>query len=154
MTHDERLRVPGWWWALGWFLALSFVIAVGAFLGPRWGLAALVIFFAAVSALLWGWGRATIRVDDQALVVDGARLEGRWIATAEAKDAAETRAWLRSRESADDWLMVRPWLSHSVRVEVDDPADPHAGWLVGTRRPEALAAAVNALAATRQEQHD
>jgi hypothetical protein len=38
--------------------------------------------------------------------------------------------------------MLRPYLSRAVRVEIDDPADPAPYWLLSTRHPERLAAAL------------
>jgi hypothetical protein len=38
--------------------------------------------------------------------------------------------------------VTRGWLAQSVRVQVEDPEDDTPYWLVGTRRPEQLAAAL------------
>lgn len=40
------------------------------------------------------------------------------------------------------WLVIRGWVSPVVRIPVDDPADPTPYWLVSTRRPDALIAAI------------
>ncbi len=48
-----------------------------------------------------------------------------------------------SEADARAYLLVRPYLKRAVRVTVVDPADPTPYWLVGTRHPEALAAALN-----------
>ena len=48
------------------------------------------------------------------------------------------------------YLLLRPYLKRAVRVEINDPADPTPYWLVGTRRPEDLAEALEAL---RRERH-
>ena len=40
------------------------------------------------------------------------------------------------------FVTQRPWLSESVQVTVDDAADPHPYWLVSSRRPAQLAAAI------------
>jgi hypothetical protein len=37
-------------------------------------------------------------------------------------------------------VVTRGWLSQSVRVQVEDPEDDTPYWLVGTRRPDELAA--------------
>ncbi|GAA1816322.1 DUF3093 domain-containing protein [Agromyces neolithicus] len=41
------------------------------------------------------------------------------------------------------FLVIRGWIKPVVRVPVDDAADPTPYWLVSTRRPEELAAAIN-----------
>ena len=42
------------------------------------------------------------------------------------------------------FLVLRPYLKRAVRVPMQDPADPTPYWLVGSRHPDALAAAINA----------
>ena len=37
---------------------------------------------------------------------------------------------------------LRPYLSRAVRIGIDDPADPTPYWLVSSRRPDRLAAAL------------
>ena len=37
MLFRERLSVPIMWWVLAGLLALSVLLAVGAYLGPVWG---------------------------------------------------------------------------------------------------------------------
>ncbi|HEY5420452.1 MAG TPA: DUF3093 family protein, partial [Marmoricola sp.] len=39
-------------------------------------------------------------------------------------------------------LATRPYLKAAVRVPVSDPDDPAPYWLVGTRHPDRLAAAL------------
>ena len=61
-------------------------------------------------------------------------------------------AWLVTRGPAREalgpgadpraFLFTRPFLSSVVRVDLRDPADPHPYWLVSTRRPRQLAAAL------------
>lgn len=41
------------------------------------------------------------------------------------------------------FLVIRGWVRHVVRVPVADPADPTPYWLVSSRRPNELAAAIN-----------
>ncbi len=43
------------------------------------------------------------------------------------------------------FLMLRPYLSRAVRVAITDPADPAPYWLISTRRPDDLAAALAVL---------
>ncbi|WP_203566564.1 DUF3093 domain-containing protein [Aestuariimicrobium ganziense] len=144
--YAERLHVPAWWWAVALPLAGSFVVAVWAILGDRWGLASLVVALGLTSLVLWQWSRATVEVDERSLQAGGARVEGEWIASAEALDPAQTRDAMARAARTGDHLVLRPWLGHSVRIVLDDPSDPHPSWLVSSRRPDELAAAVNALA--------
>lgn len=47
------------------------------------------------------------------------------------------------------WMLLRGWIPGLVRVDLDDPQDPTPYWLVSSRRPEELAAAINAARGSR-----
>jgi len=58
---------------------------------------------------------------------------------------AESLRQLAGREAdARAYLLLRPYLSHGVRLDVADPADPAPYWLVGSRHPVQLVAAIEA----------
>ena len=40
------------------------------------------------------------------------------------------------------FVVQRPWVSGAVQVHLDDPADPTPYWVVSSRRPADLAAAL------------
>jgi hypothetical protein len=47
------------------------------------------------------------------------------------------------RLDARAWLLIRGWIGPVVRIPIVDPLDPAPYWLVSTRHPEKLAAAIN-----------
>ena len=40
------------------------------------------------------------------------------------------------------FVVQRPWIPGAVQVHLDDPADPTPYWVVSSRRPDKLAAAL------------
>jgi hypothetical protein len=42
------------------------------------------------------------------------------------------------------WLCIRGWIDPVVRVQVTDPSDPAPYWVVSTRNPDQLVAALQA----------
>lgn len=54
------------------------------------------------------------------------------------------RAELGGRLDARAHVLLRSWIATGVRVPLHDPADPTPYWLLSTRRPEELAAALRA----------
>lgn len=56
------------------------------------------------------------------------------------------RAELGGRLDARAHVLLRAWIPTGVRVPLHDPADPTPYWLLSTRRPEELAAALRAAA--------
>jgi hypothetical protein len=57
-------------------------------------------------------------------------------------DVEATRLTAGRDADARAYLLLRPYLKRSVRVEITDPADPTPYWLVATRHPTQLAAAL------------
>ena len=57
-------------------------------------------------------------------------------------DAGGTRRLAGRDADARAYLLLRPYLQRAVRIGIDDPADPTPYWLVSTRRPDRLAAAL------------
>jgi hypothetical protein len=47
------------------------------------------------------------------------------------------------RLDARAWLLIRGWITPVVKLEVLDPLDPVPYWLVSTRHPDAIVAAIS-----------
>jgi hypothetical protein len=85
---------------------------------------------------------ATIEVTDREFRAGRARMPRSVVGKAQAFQGDEASAERGVRLDARAWLLLRGWIRGVVRVEVDDPADPTPYWLVASRHPERLAAAL------------
>jgi len=85
----------------------------------------------------------TVQVTASTFRAGRAQIERRFIADAAAFDGAEATAERGVRLDARAWMLLRGWLPGLVRVEISDPDDPTPYWLVATRNPTRLAAALN-----------
>lgn len=141
--YRERIPVPVWWWLLGGVLVVSIVVAVWAYTTDVAGLVTFVLASALVAAALLAWTGPLVRTDQDALSVGRARIQWRYLAGATPLDAAQTARRLGPDADPDAYLAQRPFVPTAVEVSLADPADPHPYWLVSTRRPEELAAAIN-----------
>lgn len=144
MTYRERLHVPASWWVLatGFVLSVWLALAVALPVAAVYGTTVLVA--ALVAALLLGYGRTRVVVSSAGLQVGRAFLEWSACGPVHPLDADTTRRLLGVDADARAYLATRPYLRRAVRVEVDDADDPTPYWLVSTRRPDELAAAVEA----------
>jgi hypothetical protein len=149
MRFRERLHVPVVWWLLAGGLALSLLLAVGLSAGPVWGIVAAVAGLAVATAIFLQ-SAVRIEVDDVMIRVGRARIEHRYIASAEALDAEQTRRRAGVEADARAHLVLRPYVGTAVQITLDDPDDPVPYWLVSSRRPQALAAALSAAAPARR----
>ena len=142
--YRERLTAPVSWWAL----ALLFGLAVGwAFYvaTPAWVAAVAFAVAAAVAiAVVGSYGSARVEVSADGFRAGRALLPWSAVGAARALGGEEARRAAGVDADARAYLRLRGYCGGAVRVEVDDPADPTPYWLVSTRRPHAVAAAVQA----------
>jgi hypothetical protein len=143
-VYHERLRVPVSWWVLGMISVV--MLGAGFLAGFDWepALAVYGILTVGLAAILVGWGRLRTEVADGELRVGQDRLPLAQAGEVTALDEEQTRALRGPRADPAAYLMTRPYLSRSVYIRVADPAARGPYWLIGTRRPEELAAAIEA----------
>ncbi|GAA2118000.1 DUF3093 domain-containing protein [Nocardioides bigeumensis] len=145
MEYDERLSVPLRWWVQGIMLVATFWLAVivALPLAAAWTVTGAA--GALVLAGLWAYGAQRLQVGDGVFRAGPARISVVHLGAAEALDAESTRRVAGRDADARAYLLLRPYLKRGVRVEITDPADPTPYWLVGTRRPDALVQALEAV---------
>jgi hypothetical protein len=133
--------------------AATFAVGCAAATLPLGTPAALVTFgvVAAVVAVLFARGAAPVEVRDGRFVAGRARLPLDVVGPVEPLDAAEMRQARGPGLDARAYLCLRGWVPGGVRVHLHDPADPAPYWLVSSRRPAALAAALSAAATSARE---
>lgn len=134
--------MPWYWWpaalAVSGVLALQFGVTADPV--PLW-LPATVMVPATLLGL-WLLGRIPILVTDDQLQVDDARLPLRYVKDAIALDPTGRRELLGPHADPLAFVIQRPWISGAVQVLLDDPDDPTPYWLVSSRDPVGLAAAL------------
>jgi len=143
-SYREQLRVP----ASYWLLAIPVVAILGAelFAGFSGLVAAVVyaVFILVVGGFLLAWGATRVEVTGTVLRVGGDVLPLSAIGEVEPLD--EQQAALLRGPKADPaaHLLLRPYLKKAVYIGLADPSDGVPYWLIGTRRPAELAAALTA----------
>ncbi|MFT3886661.1 MAG: DUF3093 domain-containing protein [Arachnia sp.] len=142
MTYSERLHTPWWWWLVGIAFVGSIAVAVLAYVPPAVGIAFSVLAVVGVIALLFSYNRTSIVIDDAGLLAGPHRLEPEYIGGATAYEGEAARRAVGPDADTRAFLFTRPFLTSVVRVDLHDPADPHPYWLLSTRRPHELAAAI------------
>jgi len=83
-------------------------------------------------------------VRDGVLRAGRARIGVADLGSPDALQGDDARAALRAGWDPADHHVVSPWTRGLVRVSVTDASDPTPAWVVSTRRPEQLAAAIAA----------
>ena len=140
--YEERLLAPPWVW-LG-ALAVALIVAAtlhGGAGGARAVVPYAVVLPTTVVALLLS-SRGRVRVSDGLLSVPGARIPVSSLGGATPLDREGTRLLRGPLAEPRAFLATRSWLTSSVRVQVEDPGDDTPYWLISSRHPQELAAAL------------
>jgi len=142
MTYRERL------WPAPWiFLATALVIPASLLvflpISEIAGVVVAIVLYAAIVAVLL-LTTPTIEVVDGMLHAGRARLPLAVVGDVTAAHGADAVAERGVRLHADAWLLIRGWIPDVVRIELEDADDPTPYWIVSSRHPDALAAAIEA----------
>jgi hypothetical protein len=142
VTYRERWVPPLHWWigAVGLAALVAAEIHSGA---P--GLRAVLpyaVLLPLTVVLLAAGSRGAITVEDGVLHVPGARIPVAQLDHGVALDRDAFRLQTGPMADPRAFVVSRPWLRTAVRLMLADPEDPTPYWVVGTRRPEELLAAL------------
>jgi len=146
VRYRERLWVPWWWWLVG--PAASAVPATSVNMGvrdlPDW-LPYTALALVAVGVLLW-LSRTEVQVIDTGpeveLAAGQAHLPTSAVASSAVIPASAKSAALGRQLDPAAYVVHRSWVGPMALVVLDDPEDPTPYWLVSTRHPERLLAAL------------
>jgi Protein of unknown function (DUF3093) len=165
-SYRERLYAPAAWWVAGALTLFTFGAIVWTGFDLWITLAVFGTLFLLEAAFLLNWGRAKIEVCGGELTAGTpARARRRTprrrrpqrqpdrtqtsatlplgdVGAVHQLDESQFRAMRGPRADPRAYLLIRPYLKHAVYIEVTSPASPWPYWLVATRRPAELAAAI------------
>ncbi len=149
MEYDEQLTVPLRWWVLGALLVAVVWLTIGVAVPGTLPWLVTAVVAVGVSSALWTYGGARVQLHGSVLRAGRARIESRYLGEAVALDAAASTRLAGRDADARAFLVLRPYLHRSVRVEITDPQDPAPYWQIGTRHPDRLASALTAARTSR-----
>ena len=142
-SYTERLRVPAAYWWLGMFTAVTFA----SFVWAGFSLLVAVLSYVAIcggccAVPLRLWGRTTIEVSSGELRAGRATLPLAVAGEVVPLDEAQATALRGPRADPRAFMLIRPYLKLAVYIEVTGEHQDRPYWLIGTRRPAELAAAI------------
>lgn len=143
-SYEEWLGPPPSWWVLSVLFSLSWLLAIGFYLGPLAGVLALLAAQGLLTALFLGTALRLELVGSQ-LRVGRAVLDLAYVSAVAGLDAEATADRTGPRADARAHLVLRPYARTSVELTLADPVDPVPYWVVSTRRPARLAEAIGAV---------
>ena len=145
-SYREQLYVP----VSYWLLSVPVVALLGAelFVGFSTLVAVLVyaVFVVVVGGFLLSWGAIHVEVTETVLKAGGDVLPLSEVSEVLPLDEKQAAVLRGPRADPAAHLLLRPYLKRAVYIGLADSPDGVPYWLVATRRPDELAAA---LAGTR-----
>jgi Protein of unknown function (DUF3093) len=143
--YRERLHVPLAWWLLAVPTVLILGATLYAGLSEPWPIIIMTGLAAGYAASLIAMSLGTVEIRDGALRAGHAVLPLTAVSEVVSLDEKQTTRLRGPRADPAACLYSRPYLKESVYLAVD-PASPAGAsapyWLIGTRHPAELAAAV------------
>jgi hypothetical protein len=139
-VYSERLwPSPGIWAA-----AIAFGAGLGLIPAPISVRAAVIVAVLGVVAVVTLLSITTpaLRVTPSTFVAGRAEVPLSMVSRVEALDPEQMRQARGVRLDARAYLCIRGWLPVGATVYLNDPEDPTPYWIVSSRRPEALVAAI------------
>lgn len=141
-SYHEHLRVPVSWW----LLAIPVIAVLGGEIYAGFGgfVPPLVygVMVAVVAGFLVAWGATSVEVTHGTLRAGGASLPLSQAGEVVALDDKQAALLRGPRADPAAHLMLRPYLRRAVYISVADPGSGVPYWLVATRHPAELAAAI------------
>lgn len=137
----EKRWQPVWVLALSVLMTASLGIAYGSLLQAWFGWLTGGLT-SAVAVWAWWARRSPISVSDSELRVGRMRLPLSVVGRVEVFSPAQMQERTGVAGRADDVLSIPSGHRGGVVVEINDPSDPYRHWVLASRRPGDLAAAI------------
>jgi hypothetical protein len=146
LEYRERLHVPLAWW----LLAVPTVLIIGgtlyAGLPNPWPIIIFGVLAVGYAAVLIALGRATVEVGAGTLRAGNAVLVLTSVSEVVTLDERQSTRLRGPQADPAARIYLRPYLKESVYVALNEAADGQSPavpyWLIGTRHPAELAAAI------------
>ena len=144
MVYSEPLRTPWWWYLVG--------IGVAVILSAEFHVAGItamnvIPYFVLIPlaiGVVWSLGHSRLEIADGEVHIRGAHLPLRYISGSIALDQRTLRRVVGREGDPAAFVSIRPWIGPGVQLWLDDPDDPTPYWIVSSRHPERVVAALRA----------
>lgn len=146
-TYRERLWVPWWWWPIGFAVTALLAAEIQMAMGGGYGWLPYVLLLPIPVWVLSWLSRHKVEVTPDAtgtpeLHVGRAHLPANFVSRAVVVAPTAKSAALGRQLDPAAYVQHRPWVGPMMLLVLDDPDDPTPYWLVSTRRPAQVLAAL------------
>lgn len=144
MVYRERLYPSPVMLAVAGLFAASLGLIAVPF-SPALAIVIAIVFGAAVPALLWvSAPKVTVQIsgEEKVLRCSGAHLGATYMGDTRLVDETGIKEALRAENEGRYWICYSSAVRQALQITLADEADPHEAWLICSRSPERLRAAL------------
>jgi hypothetical protein len=140
--YRETLRAPWWWYpiAIGTACLLAAEFHIAGLRVTDWIPYGVLVPLSIL--LVWWLGHSRLEISRGELRVRGAHLPLQYVSGAVALDPATLRRVVGREGDPAAFVSIRSWIGPGVQLWLDDVDDPTPYWVVSTRHPDRVLAAV------------
>lgn len=144
VAYRETLRTPWWWYvvSLGVACLLAAEFHISGLPLTDWIPFGILLPLSVV--LVWWMGRSRLEVGGGELRIRDAHLPLQYASGAIALDGPTLRRVIGREGDPAAYVSIRPWIGPGVQVWMDDADDPTPYWVVSSRHPDLVVAAIRA----------
>jgi len=137
LQFREKLLPPFWSWLFLIGISLMLSVSMSAIFGTN---VALIIFIltSTVLCVVTYLFSPELKIDSQYFYAGRAKLPLKIITQIESLNALETTQLRGVKTDLKAFHAISPLIPTSIKIDFDDPTDPHSYWLVSTRKGQKI----------------
>jgi hypothetical protein len=142
-AYRERLSVPVSWWIIAAAAVVTLFVITAVPAGTLAGTLVAGVALVLLLTFFIRYGGARVEVDTERFRAGRAVIERAYLGKVEALTGDDARNAFGRDCDPKAYLLLRSYVRGAVRVEITDPRDPAPYWVIASRKPERLAAALS-----------
>ncbi len=137
LQFREKLLPPFWAWLFLIGVSLMLSVSISAIFGSTIAFVIFLIISLSLGIITYFFS-PELRIDSEFFYAGKAKLPVKIIKTIEVLNALETTQLRGVKSDLKAFHAISPLISTSIKIDFDDPADPHSYWLVSTRKGQRI----------------
>ncbi|MGA0082689.1 MAG: DUF3093 domain-containing protein [Candidatus Nanopelagicales bacterium] len=137
MQFREKLLPPFWSWLFLIGISLMLSVSMSAIFGTNIAIIIFLLMSSILGIIAYVFS-PVLKIDSEYFHAGKAKLPLKIITQIETLNSLETTQLRGVKSDLKSFHATSPLISTSIKIEFDDPTDPHSYWLVSTRKGQKI----------------